>query len=50
MKMTNEPLVSVEPTRRFRRELKRLRKKYRSIDEDVKPLIEQLQNGETPAY
>jgi len=32
----------------FLRALKRLRKKYPHIRNDVQPLIDQLQNGETP--
>lgn len=44
--MTNE--VEVVPTAHFRREFKRLRKKYRRIQTDLQPLIEQLQQGETP--
>ena len=33
---------------RFKREIKTLRKRYRSIQADIQPLIKQLEQGETP--
>ncbi len=32
----------------YKKELKKLNKRYRSIDKDIKPLIQQLEAGETP--
>lgn len=46
--MTSNSPVRVEPSRLFRKAFLRLRKKYRHIDDDVNPLIVQLQRGETP--
>ena len=46
--MTNEPSVRVVVTPHFNRSFKRLRKKYRRLGDDLKPLIEQLESGETP--
>lgn len=46
--MTNEPAVRVVPTPHFEQQYKRLRKKYRHIGDDLKPLIERLERGETP--
>jgi mRNA-degrading endonuclease RelE of RelBE toxin-antitoxin system len=44
---SNRPVqVGVAPA--FLKALKRLRKKYLRIQEDVEPLIEQLSEGETP--
>jgi mRNA-degrading endonuclease RelE of RelBE toxin-antitoxin system len=45
--MTNNS-VRVEPSLLFRKAFKRLRKKYRQIDNDIKPLITQLESGLTP--
>lgn len=45
--MTDQP-ISVDFTTAFKRNLRTLAKKYRHIRADVKPLIEQLQAGETP--
>jgi mRNA-degrading endonuclease RelE of RelBE toxin-antitoxin system len=45
--MTN-PIAIVTFARKFSRDLKQLKKKYRSLREDLTPLIEQLQSGETP--
>ena len=42
------PLVKVDRTSDFEKSLKKLNKKYRSAREDIKPLIEQLEAGETP--
>ena len=32
----------------YKKELKKLNKRYRSIDKDIKPIIEQLEACETP--
>jgi pyrroloquinoline quinone (PQQ) biosynthesis protein C len=32
----------------YKRAAKRLRKKYRHLEDDVQPLIDRLQRGETP--
>lgn len=45
---TNEPPVQVLLTQRFKQDLKKLAKRYRSIRQDVAPLLEQLQQGQTP--
>lgn len=42
------PLVRVEKTAQYQKELKTLNKKYRAINKDVQFLIEQLELGETP--
>ena len=46
--MTNNPRVHVVATPHFERQFKRLRKKYRHIQADLKPLVERLEQGETP--
>jgi len=46
--MTNEPSVRVVATPHFNRNFKRLRKKYRQIENDLRPLVAQLEHGETP--
>jgi mRNA-degrading endonuclease RelE of RelBE toxin-antitoxin system len=43
--MTDQPIVQVEAARIFTRNLRTLAKKYRSIYQDVQPIIEELQNG-----
>lgn len=43
--MSNQPIVQVEAARTFTRDLRTLAKKYRSIYQDVQPIIEELQNG-----
>ncbi|ALF52524.1 addiction module antitoxin [Nostoc piscinale CENA21] len=42
------PLIQVEATAKFQRNLRILAKKYRSIRNDVQPVVEQLQSGELP--
>lgn len=42
------PLIQVEATAKFQRNLRILAKKYRSIRNDVQPIVEQLQSGELP--
>lgn len=45
--MTNEPSeVALSP--QFKRDLRTLVKRYRSIRKDIQPLVEKLQAGETP--
>ena len=44
----NDNTVEVNLTPRFRKDLKDLAKRYRSIRRDLQPLIEQLQSGNTP--
>ena len=46
--MTNEPSVRVVATPHINRNFKRLRKKYRQIEKDLRPLVDQLSQGETP--
>lgn len=46
--MSNKPRRTVEARPQFKRNLKRLARRYRNIKSDVSPLIEQLQNGDTP--
>ena len=41
-------LIQVEVTVKFKRNLRILAKKYRSIRQDIQPIIEQLQSGELP--
>ncbi|MBF2056551.1 MAG: type II toxin-antitoxin system RelE/ParE family toxin [Cyanobacterium sp. T60_A2020_053] len=44
--MKNNPKVIVEVTLTFKRNLSNLKKKYRSIVKDIKPIIDQLEMGE----
>ena len=47
--MQSEPaLIQIALTPRFKRELRELAKRYRSIRSDLQPLIDQLQAGEIP--
>lgn len=46
--MTEQPPVKVEASPTFKRNIKTLGKKYRSIRQDVEPVIKQLQQGELP--
>ena len=46
--MTEQPSVKVEASPTFKRNIKTLGKKYRSIRQDIEPIIKQLQNGELP--
>ncbi len=46
--MANEPPVQVRFAPAFLKDIKRLRKKYPHIQQDVQPLIDQLINGATP--
>jgi mRNA-degrading endonuclease RelE of RelBE toxin-antitoxin system len=42
------PLVKVNRSDKFRKDIKKLRKRHDSIEKDIQPLIEQLEAGETP--
>jgi mRNA-degrading endonuclease RelE of RelBE toxin-antitoxin system len=42
------PKIEVNEGIEFKKNIKKLRKKYRSVKEDIKPLIQQLESGETP--
>jgi mRNA-degrading endonuclease RelE of RelBE toxin-antitoxin system len=44
----NLPPVRIGTTIQYEKELKKLRKKYRSIEGDTQPLTEKLENGEIP--
>ncbi|MEA5553718.1 type II toxin-antitoxin system RelE/ParE family toxin [Anabaena cylindrica UHCC 0172] len=44
----DSPLILVEVTAKFQRNLRILAKKYRSIRKDVQPIIEKLQSGDLP--
>lgn len=44
----DSPLILVEVTAKFQRNLRILAKKYPSIRNDIQPIIEQLQAGELP--
>jgi mRNA-degrading endonuclease RelE of RelBE toxin-antitoxin system len=46
--MTDRPLIQVEASPTFSRNLRTLVKKYRSIRKDVQPVIAQLEQGELP--
>lgn len=40
--MTNQPIIQVLASATFKRNLRTLAKKYRSIRDDIQPMIEQL--------
>ena len=44
----NDNTVEVNLTPQFRKDLKNLAKRYRSIRKDLQSLIEELQSGNTP--
>jgi mRNA-degrading endonuclease RelE of RelBE toxin-antitoxin system len=46
--MIDQPLIQVEASPTFKQNLRALAKKYRSIRNDIQPVIEQLQQGELP--
>ncbi len=46
--MTNQPIIQVLASATFKRNLRTLAKKYRSIRDDIQPMIEQLEQGELP--
>ncbi|MHC5611358.1 MAG: type II toxin-antitoxin system RelE/ParE family toxin [Nostoc sp.] len=46
--MTEQPFIQVEVSPTFNRNLRTLAKKYRSIQNDIQPVIEQLEKAELP--
>lgn len=46
--MSEQPLIQVEAAPTFTKNLRNLAKKYRSIRDDIQPVIEQLERGELP--
>jgi len=44
--MTNQPLIKVEASPIFLKNLRNLGKKYQRIQEDMQPIIKQLEQGE----
>jgi mRNA-degrading endonuclease RelE of RelBE toxin-antitoxin system len=42
------PRIKVDRSDKFRKDIKKLRKRYDSIEKDIQPLIEQLEAGEIP--
>ncbi len=44
--LMSEPRIVVEFTRRFKKDLNRLSKKYKHVRSDVQPVIDRLVNGE----
>ena len=46
--MSEQPFGKVEAAQTFKRNLRTLAKKYRSIRNDVQPVIQQLEAGELP--
>jgi mRNA-degrading endonuclease RelE of RelBE toxin-antitoxin system len=48
MEDKTQPKIEVNEGLEFKKNIKELRKKYRSVKENIKPLIQQLESGETP--
>jgi len=46
--MTNKPPIRIEFSSQFKKDLKRLDKKFRSIRMDIDSFTDQLEKGETP--
>jgi len=46
--MTESPSAQVFIADAFKREARHLKKRYRNLESDLQPLIEQLQNGDLP--
>ncbi|WP_377474884.1 MAG: type II toxin-antitoxin system RelE/ParE family toxin [Microcoleus anatoxicus] len=46
--MSEQPLIQVEAAPTFTRNLRNLAKKYRTIRNDIQPVVEQLERGELP--
>lgn len=44
--MTEKPLIQVEASPTFQKNLRTLAKKYRSIRKDIQPIISQLEQGQ----
>ena len=48
MSNNEQPINKILLTPRFKQDLRKLAKRYRLIRQDIIPLVEQLQRGETP--
>ncbi|MEB3151150.1 MAG: type II toxin-antitoxin system RelE/ParE family toxin [Sphaerospermopsis sp.] len=46
--MSEQPLIQVQASTVFNRNIRNLAKKYRSIRNDIQPVIEQLERGDLP--
>jgi mRNA-degrading endonuclease RelE of RelBE toxin-antitoxin system len=46
--MTMKPPIQIDLTARFRRDVKRLHKKYRRVQNDLQVFVDRLERGETP--
>jgi mRNA-degrading endonuclease RelE of RelBE toxin-antitoxin system len=46
--MSEQPLIQVQSSTVFNRNIRNLAKKYRSIRNDIQPVIEQLERGDLP--
>lgn len=46
--MSEQPSIQVEAAPTFTKNLRNLAKKYRSIRDDIQPVIEELERGELP--
>jgi mRNA-degrading endonuclease RelE of RelBE toxin-antitoxin system len=46
--MSEQPLIQVQASVAFTRNIRNLTKKYRSIRNDIQPVIEQLERGDLP--
>lgn len=46
--MSEQPLIQVQASGTFTRNIRNLAKKYRSIRNDIQPVIEQLERGDLP--
>ena len=46
--MSEQPLIQVEASPTFNKNLRTLAKKYRSLRNDIQPVIEQLEQGDLP--
>jgi mRNA-degrading endonuclease RelE of RelBE toxin-antitoxin system len=46
LKMPDKPLIQVEASPTFQKNLRTLAKKYRSIRKDIQPIITQLEQGQ----
>jgi mRNA-degrading endonuclease RelE of RelBE toxin-antitoxin system len=44
----NTPIVKVEKATQYKKDLKKIQKKYKSIEKDLEDLTEKLEAGETP--
>ncbi|TAE55426.1 MAG: type II toxin-antitoxin system RelE/ParE family toxin [Nostocales cyanobacterium] len=46
--MSEQPLIQVQASTVFNKNIRNLAKKYRSIRNDIQPVIEQLERGDLP--